>query len=508
MQNHTTPAASVPLFPHQQEGVAFLVEHQKAILADEMGLGKTRQAILAALQITKGGIVLCPASLKTNWAREILLVDPDANIAIADAAATYHYNTGDGYSSNWYIANYDIADRERIGSEIGAFMPTTLILDEAHYIKSSSTNRTKAALRYADMASAVFLLTGTPILNRPMELYTLLEAIDHPLAFTKDGKPNWYGYARRYCAAYQREFWRIVKDKSGKVVIDPSTGRPMRRKFSFLDTSGASHLDELAEKLSTAYLRRTKEILGDKLPAKIIDNVPIEIAPEYRKAYESAWDDYMTYLQNAPEGSEKKDLGNIDLARHIIEINKLKQVASRGKVPHVVEAAAEIIENGEKVIIFTQYKETLANIVAELKARKIRGVKLSGDDNAQARQTAVDYFQHKDEIKAFVANIKAGGVGLTLTAASTVLFADMEWTPALHSQAEDRAHRIGQNRLVNVHYYVAKETVDEDIVDLLGKKQQVITKVLAGEAGTTRDITKDAVKRIMERARAVHSPTL
>lgn len=478
------------------QGRDFLVGTRKAILADEMGLGKTTTAILAALDLTKGAVVLCPASLKTNWAREILMVDPDANVAIADAGGTYHYNTGDGYSSNWYIANYDIADRERVESEVYAHMPTTLILDEAHYIKNSTAIRSKAALKYAKVAVNVFLLTGTPIMNRPMELFSLLKAIEHPLA---TGKSGWYSFARRYCGGFMREFWRNVKD--------PRTGRFERRKVQFLDTSGATHLDELAEKLQPVYLRRTKEILGDSLPAKIIDNTIVEIAPEYREAYTRAWDDYMEYLLNAPKGSddEKKNLLNIELAKHIIEINKLKQAASRGKIPHVVETAAEIVEQGEKVIIFTQYRETLREIVAQLKARKIRGVQLSGDDDAQRRQTAVDLFQNDDNIKVFVANIKAGGVGLTLTAASTVLFADMEWTPALHSQAEDRAHRIGQNRLVNVHYFIAKDTVDEDIVELLGKKQQVITKVLAGEAGTTRDITKDAVKKIVERARAIHT---
>lgn len=479
-------------FAHQLEGKTFLVKTRKAILADEMGLGKTTTAIMAAMEAGRCTVVLCPASLKTNWAREIIELDPNAHIMIADGAASYMFaNEGDG-SSAWYIANYDIADRERVEKEILAYMPGTLIMDEAHYIKNGSTQRTKAALKYAKLASHVYLLTGTPIMNRPMELFTLLKAIDHPVATSKSA---WFSFARRYCGGYMREFWRNVRD--------PRTGQYERRKVQFLDTSGATNLDELAANLAPVYLRRTKDILGDKLPAKIIDNTTIEMAQEYRDAYNGAWDDYMKYLLNAPKDSEddKRNLLNIELARHIIEINKLKQAASKGKIPHVVEDAAEIIEQGEKVIIFTQYRDTLLEIVRQLKARKIRGVKLSGDDDGQARQTAVDYFQNHDDIKVFVANIKAGGVGLTLTAASTVLFADMEWTPALHSQAEDRAHRIGQHKLVNIHYYIAKGTVDEDIVELLGKKQQVINKVLAGESGTTRDITKDAVKRIAERAR-------
>lgn len=470
-----------------------MVNKRKAILADAMGLGKTTQAIVATLQIGKGGIVLCPASLKTNWAREILLVDTEATIEIADAGGTYHYHTGDG--SNWYIANYDIIERERVRDEIGTHMPTTLIMDEAHYIKNGTAIRSKAAVAYAKVAPNVFLLTGTPILNRPMELFNLLKAIDHPVAQSKSA---WFSFARRYCGGFMREFYRNIRN--------PRTGVYERRKIQFLDTSGATNLDELRDKLAEVYLRRTKEVLGDKLPQKIIDNTIVEIAPEYRAAYNSAWDDYMQYLLNAPKESEdeKKNLLNVEMARHMIEIGKLKQVASKGKVPHVVEAIAEIVEQGEKVIVFTQYRDTLARIVTELKERKIRGVKLSGDDDAQQRQTAVDYFQNDDTIRVFVANIKAGGVGLTLTAASTVLFADMEWTPALHSQAEDRAHRIGQSKLVNVHYFIAKDTVDEDIVELLGKKQQVIDKVLAGEAGSTRDITKDAVKRIADRARVIH----
>lgn len=482
------------LFKHQTEGKEFLKAKRHAILADEMGLGKSFTTIAATLELSNGGVVVCPASLKTNWAREIMIADPKATIRIADAGTSYEYHNDEG--STWYIVNYDVLDRERIQTEIAAYMPTTLILDEAHYIKSNSTNRTKAALALAGQALNVFLLTGTPILNRPMELYTLLLAIRHSTVLNKDGEPNWYGFARKYCGAFYREFWRTVQD--------PKTKRYVKKQIKFLDTSGASNLDDLAEKLKDAYLRREKKILGDMLPAKIIDNQIVEIAPEYRKAYESAWQDYLTYLQNIPKGEEEKNLVNIEMARHIIELNKLKQVASQGKIPHVIEAAAEAIESGEKVIIFTQYRDTLAKLVEACKARKIRGVKLSGDDTGESRQKAVDYFQNDDTVKVFIANIKAGGVGITLTAASTVLFADMEWTPALHSQAEDRAHRIGQHKLVNIHYFIAKDTVDEDVVELLGKKQQVITRILEGEAGNNKDITKDAIKRIVERAHAIH----
>jgi len=505
MKNHNTNVDSVPLFQHQKEGIKFLKEKRKAILADEMGLGKTRQAVVATRDLTNGGVILCPASLKTNWAREIITVDTDATIFIADATNTYEYHRGSGTGSVWYITNYDIASRVRIEKEIVPHVRNrTIVLDEAHYIKSSSTKRTKAALLYAGMAENVFLLTGTPVLNRPMELFTLLQAIEHPIAFSSKGEPNWYGYARKYCAAFKREFTKTLKDKNGNIIYGEN-GIPLKRKMVFLDTSGASNLDDLAVQLKKNYLRRTKDILGDKIPAKIIDNVEVEIAKEFRNKYDSAWDDYIEYLKNMPRGEDEVDLGKIDMARHVIELGKLKQIASKGKIQHVVEAAKEIIENGEKVIIFTQYRNTLRDIVELFKVEKIRGVKLSGEDNAQYRQKAVDLFQNDESVKVFVANIVAGGVGLTLTAASTVLFADMEWTPALHSQAEDRAHRIGQQRQVNIHYFIAKDTVDEDIVEMLGKKQQVIDHILEGKKWSSSNVKKQVVQKMLAKASAIHS---
>lgn len=476
-------------FKHQIEGKDFIVEKRNVILADEMGLGKTFTTIMATLELGNGGVVICPASLKNNWAREILMVDDDADIQIIDGGETRVYHQGN--TSKWLIVNYDVISRDVIKEKILDFMPTTLILDEAHYIKSSSTKRTRTALEIAKQASHVLLLTGTPILNRPMELFTLLKAIGHPLG------ANWYGYAKTYCGAHFREFWRKVDD---------GTGRMVARKVKFLDTGGATNLDKLAIALKTVYLRRTKEVLGDTLPEKIITNLEVEIAPEYRKAYKQAWDDYMEYLLSIPDEEQDKNIQNIQLAKHLIELNKLKQVASQGKVPHVLKDVGNIVEQGGKVIIFTQYTNTLHEIVRGVQAMKIKVVKLNGEDDMEARQKAVDRFQEDDSVKVFVANIKAGGVGITLTKANKVLFADMEWTPALHSQAEDRAHRIGQHNLVNVYYYIAKDTVDEDIVDLLGKKSQIIQHILEGKAGKldNKNITKDAIARIQEREGVIH----
>lgn len=463
------------LFTHQREGIEFLTKAKKAILADVMGLGKTRQAILAADQVTADKLVVCPASLKENWAREIRAAGVEDTIEIIDGGKQYTYYEGDT-PYKWVIVNYDVLERhaDKLDQPVG-------IYDEAHYIKNSKTIRTKAALKLAKNQEIVYLLTGTPVLNRPEELFTLLQAIGHPL-----GK-SWYSYVLRYCAGHFREFRKKVQLPSGRYEY---------KLVKFLDTGGASHLDELAVKISDSYLRRTKEELGDKLPAKIVDTIKMELPDEYKKKYASAWQTYIDYLTNDPDGVSLTKLINAEMTRHLIELGKLKQITSQGKLDRIVEDVVDIVEQGEKVLIFTQYTETVRLLKEKLQAKKIKTVSLTGSDDMRARTKAVDELQN-GTTPVFIGNTKAAGVGLTLTAASTVLFADMEWTPALNEQAEDRAHRIGQTNLVNVHYYIATGTVDEDIAELLGVKRKIIDKILSGQSGSSKDVTADLIRKIM-----------
>lgn len=458
-------------FKHQTEGRNFLVKKSKAILADQMGLGKSFTAIMAAIDSGENTLVLCPASLKTNWAREILQVDDNATITILNGAKEEPYSQGQG--TNWLIVNYDIVAKEENRAKIKAFGFETVILDEAHYIKSSKSQRTKATLKIIKGAKRKYLLTGTPIMNRPEELYTLLQAIDHPLG------ASWYDYVLKYCGAYWRKFKRRE--------FNPHTGKLEVKEKKFLDTNGATNLPELKTKIADVYLRRTKAILGADLPAKVITNVFVEMEKDDRIKYAQAWDEYMNYLENNPvifsdlDDIEKMEkIENIKQARHLVELQKLKQVASQSKLKRIIEDVQNIVEQGEKVIIFTQYTQTLQDIKKALNAEKIETVSLSGEDDQNSRQLSIDVFQNTERVKCFVGNIKAAGVGITLTKASTVIFADLEWTPALHEQAEDRAHRIGQTEQVNVYYYIAKNTIEEDIVELLGKKNQIIKSILEG----------------------------
>lgn len=461
------------LFEHQKEGIVFLKAKGRAILADEMGLGKTRQAVIAAGEETEQTtLVVCPASLKINWEREIHMVYPEDSVMVISGGAPL----AAGDLPSWIIINYDVLGKhlEIIEWAKEGFIET-LIFDEAHYIKDTKTIRTKAALALASHVKRVWCLTGTPVMNRPIELFPLLRAVKHPLAWS-DEKPISTlrkEFGKRYCGAY---FHKLGYSGRG-----------------FWDETGATRLPELREMTRGAILRRTKTEVLD-LPEKLVSVVPVTLGPEWQARYDRAWDEYLAWVAAHPEA--KKDLGNVLSAQALIELGKLKQVCSQAKILRMCDDIENAVEQDEKVIVFTQYTATVEHIQQTLRARKIKSVTLTGASSAEDRQHAVDAFQNDPAFKVFVANIKAGGVGLTLTAASIVMFADMEWSPEIHRQAEDRAHRIGQTGTVNVYYYVADGTIEEDIIDILTAKQETIGVLTGGE--TT---IKPFMDRLLERTK-------
>jgi SWI/SNF-related matrix-associated actin-dependent regulator 1 of chromatin subfamily A len=453
----------MPLFQHQKEGIKFLKEKRRAILADEMGLGKTRQAIVAAGESgAKGTLVICPASLKINWSREIKMVYPEDEVHTIESG-----QQTDIPPVSWIIINYDMLPKykEQIVQLIVGGNLDTIIIDEAHYIKGKNTIRAKTTLEITPMIENVYALTGTPIMNRPIELFNILRAIKHPLGRARTV------YAKRYCGAYMKTIIR----KNGQVI-------------RFNDESGATHLEELREFTKGNLLRRLKKDVLD-LPEKIISVQITDLTKVARKEYDTAFDAYIEWVQNNPE--LEKDIEGILDARHLVELMKLKQVCSRAKLDRMVEDIRNAVSQGQKVIVFSQFTGTIMKLKEMLSEGKrgskyddakepILAVTLTGQDDMKTRQGAVDMFQ-SGPAQVFISNIKAGGVGITLTAASIVMFADMEWSPSLHDQAEDRAHRIGQGNTVNVYYYVAVDTIEEDIVTLLEEKRTVIRQLMDGD---------------------------
>lgn len=377
----------------------------------------------------------------------------------------------------WIVVNYDVLHTNPwILEEAKKGRFGTIVLDEAHYIKDTRAIRTKAALALCFHVKQVYCLTGTPVMNRPIELFALLRAVKHPLAYKDDEAVSTLrkAFGKRYCAAY---FHRLGFSGRG-----------------FWDETGASRLPELREMTRDVFLRRMKADVLD-LPEKILSVVSCDLTPENRTRYDRAWEDYLAWLEAHPE--ENKNIGGVLTAQALIELGKLKQVCSLAKVPRIVSDIENAAEQGQKVIVFSQYTETVRALTVALKDRKVDVVNLTGENSQDERQWAVDRFQNDPDTIAFVANMKAGGVGLTLTAASIVMFADMDWSPETHRQAEDRAHRIGQTGTVNVYYYIAEETIEEDIIDILTQKQETIGALTGGET-TIKPFMDRLIKRVAE----------
>jgi len=434
------PGLNGELFPFQAKGVAFLqARNGRALIGDEMGLGKTVQA-LAWLQKNpqaRPAILAVPASLKLNWKKEAeKWMSPDPKVQILNGTKPTTPLIGE-----IFVINYDIL-RHWV-KELTATKPQALIMDEVHYLKNTKAKRTKAAKKLAKGIPHVIGLTGTPIVNRPIEILTALQMIDKTIA------PDRWDFLQRYCG-------------------------PKHNGFGW-DFSGASNTEELHKLLTkTVMIRRKKEDVLTDLPAKLRSFLPMELNNE--REYLQAEKDFIEFTRNR-KGEEAAERASN--AQALAEINGLKQLAVKGKLPQAVDWIKDYLASGKKLVVMAVHKFVIDAIMDEFKGR---AVKVDGSVSGAARQDAVERFQTDDSIRLFVGNIKAAGVGLTLTAASTVAFLELPWTPGDLQQAEDRVHRIGQKESVSIYYLLAQDTIEEKIAYLIDKKRKILDAVLDGQA--------------------------
>ncbi|MBF2057570.1 MAG: DEAD/DEAH box helicase [Cyanobacterium sp. T60_A2020_053] len=427
------------LFQHQKEGIKWLLSRQKkgilrgGILADHMGLGKTIQTLIAGKHLSEHYnncpiFVICPASLRDNWAKEAEMV----GIKIE--------------TFSWAKLPQPL-EKEYI-----------IIADEAHYAQNTKSKRTQSLLALANNENciATWLLTGTPLKNgQPSNLFPLLLACNHDLAKDKTE------YELRYCNGQ--------KGWGGS-----------------WDISGASHLDELAQKTEDVILRRTKKQCLD-LPPKIRTNKQCLLPTKLNKEYLSEIDYYIAdYQRRVIEGEVSEN------AEALVTVNILRKTGSKYKVDTTLELAQELLEEGEQVVIFTEFRDSALQL-----HDKLGGELLLGDTPQGDRQAIVDCFQ-SGQSKVFVGSIKAGGVGITLTASSSVILHDRPWTPGDAEQAEDRCNRIGQQNTVN-SYWIQLGQIDQLIDSTLSQKQERIDLVLKGKRKTLRGIksTSDLAKELI-----------
>lgn len=429
-------------FKHQEDGIEFLLKNKKCILADDMGLGKTYQSIVAALEIeAERVLIVCPSSLKINWMREIENFCEDVSIIKGK-----HWDP-----DRFTIINYDILKNfhtiEEKGKkyedwelrrEIVEFNPDLIILDEAHFVKNHKSIRGKILKDISKRfkTERVWLLTGTPIANRPMDYFNLLSIIDSPVT------NNWVHYAKTYCEGMRFK-------KAGRFIWV---------------TNGASNLEELATKTKRTILRRKKEHVLD-LPEKLITPVYLEL--ENVDGYKNVWNEYIEQRKlDGKKGNPAKDL---------VEMTLLRTFIAMETVPYTIEKTEEALELNKKTIIFCNFNDEMDSFINHFGDKCVC---VRGGMSDKQKQQSVDRFQEDDKCMVFVGQIKAAGVGLTLTKAEIVIMNSLDWVPGTHEQAEDRAYRIGQKETVNIYYMLIDDTIDTLVWNILNEKKKVIGTIM------------------------------
>jgi SWI/SNF-related matrix-associated actin-dependent regulator of chromatin subfamily A-like protein 1 len=445
------------LYKYQKRGVKKILRFKgRALLGDEMGLGKTIQALTYIKKCpddTLPALVVCPATAKWVWRAEIRK-HTKLSCRILNGRQTKTYQK----QRDVTIINYDVLCTWKSVLLKNKF--NTIILDECHYIKTWKAKRTKAAVSLGKKIPHVIALSGTPLTNRPKELYTTLHLL-LPKLF-----PSFVPYAFRYCGRRMTPWgW---------------------------DDSRATHLDELHEILKKhCMIRRTKKQVLKELPEKTRTVIPLPIDRPYE--YATAESDFLGWL-------DKNNVGKVKTAQKaesLVKLGYLKRLAADLKMRRVTEWIDDFLdETDEKLVVFAYHKK----VIAQLKDRyKKRCVVVDGSSTQQQRQANVTEFQ-TGKARLFIGQIVAAGTAITLTAASHVMFAELDWVPGNHIQAEDRLHRIGQKNHVQVYYLIAKNTIEQDLCNVIQKKAKIITTILDGKVkGNDFDVFDQLMKRINER---------
>ena len=476
------------LKPYQADGVAHLERWDgNALIGDEPGLGKTAQVMAYAFKHRRFPMLaILPKTLLLNWRREItLMLGSQLRVLIvgfvpsqrrlAQLLQQYphvHYSRTPLAGYDVTLINYDIVARNQTDLESVGY--DYVVVDESHKIKNAKAARTRAILRLVtgreevkhkrnewrmlhDGVRSVTFMSGTPMVNRPSELWTTVSTIaDWVPVFS-----NFFKFASRYCNAHKTRFgW---------------------------DFNGHSNEAELHQLLTdTIMIRRLKADVLRELPAKTFVTVPLEFdrreydavaaAFEGRGDWKQGMQKLVQYGGNPAQSDEA-----------IVAINKCREIAGYAKLASAIEWILDYVEEGRKLVVFAHHQKMVDQITAEVKAAGVGVRMIRGGVGLEARAQAAQDFQQDPDVKVIVLNIASAGFGITLTAASACAFVQLPWTPGDLIQAADRVHRIGQLDNVTVYNLVAEGTVEEQIGDMIVAKAEVSNNVIDG--GANQELT-------------------
>lgn len=428
---------------YQKQGIRAIRDFGgRALLADEMGLGKTLQA-LWYMQRAEAypAVIVCPASLKYNWQKEADKIGVHADVAEGKQGWK---KLQDVMTPDWMkvlVINYDILEAWN-DIIIKQLKPKLLVLDECHYVQSRTAKRTKAAKALSRKVEKLVAISGTPLTNRPSELWSVLNMIQ-PAEY-----PAFSAFAHRYC-------------------------KPKRTPWGW-DYSGSQNLQELHYRLSSGCMvRRLKADVLQDLPSK---RVSVHVLPMTKpKEYAAAANDFIEWLRD----QDPKKVKKAEKAVAMVRIGALKRLAAELKTKAMLEYFDNVLADTDEKIVISCCHRSMIDTLLEHFGNK--AVKVDGTMGAKQRDQAVDKFQNGKRVRVFVGQLQAAGVGLTLTASSRVYFAELGWRPGDHRQMEDRVHRIGQKSSCSATYLVASGTIEEDLCKILQDKAGVVSAVLEGD---------------------------
>lgn len=452
-------------YEYQREGIAYALDKKRCIMGDEPGLGKTAQAIGT---MTASGafpvLVICPASLKVNWQREFkkfggvnAVILDDSNRAVWQNLLTMTAQNGKPLCQV-IITNYESLRKffvKRVKQQTRFTLKSiefderielfrSVIIDESHKCKSAKTQQSKFVQGIAAGKEYVLELTGTPVVNNNTDLIQQLSIMGRLEDFG-----GYMKFQERYCAGDNK----------------------------------SSHIKELNYRLHKfCFFRRQKKDVLKWLPDKTRSYLITDI--DNRKEYEEAERDVIKYLREYKDADDDK-IQRAVRGAIMVKMGILKQISSKGKIKSAIDIIHNIIDGGEKLIVFCFLKQ----VVFELKQEFRDAVTVTGDDNDHQKQYAVDTFQNDPKCKLIILNYRSGGTGLTLTAASNVLFIEFPWTYSDCCQAEDRAHRNGQKNAVTCTYLLGQGTIDEYMYELIQTKKDIAN----GVTGTIENVEEKKV---------------
>ena len=489
------------LFNYQKIGALFALKNKKCLIGDEMGVGKTLTALQSALSSNfKKLLIVTPATLKYNWKQEIykhysdFMVDKTLSVINSNKANKKSYCVD--FNSDIVIINYDILDKFK--DKLMSIKWDFIINDESHYIKNIKAKRTIALIDIANNSNSQYhlLLTGTPMLNRPKELVTQLQVINR----LTDISPSEFLFKLRYCDGQKTAFgWTF---------------------------DGATHTQELNQKLKKIMIRRTKKEVLTELPDKLIQEVFIDI--DNRKEYDLKDKEFELLTKHEllelcvdflKRNHIDIDFNNSSLvietmesqfetdynyflkqisnsAIHLTRITQLKKLLAHGKLKQAKEFIDNTIDN-EKLVVFANHIE----IQKALHEMYPNALKIDSTTSQVKRQEIVNEYQNNQDQKLIILSLMSCNAGLTLTSASKMLILEYLWSPLLMAQAQDRIHRIGTKNTVNIYNMIALDTIEsQEIYPLLMEKLDTVTQILDGiEIDNDTNMQVSFLKRFIEK---------